>query len=151
MQTRSSNLLNWITRIQNLSKSNVKKIGNKVGQIQFNKFKCQPREKWITRITLSKKTIVSPQLNNRQRLNIELLRLHFSECYRGKPFVFIDRLYLKRVELLQLRNGTILLNDHLLGRNKGPFLYGDLDKCLRYISKEHYKYVFIGRKRYVKR
>ena len=105
----------------------------------------------ITRITLSKKTIVSPQLNNRQRLNIELLRLNFSECYRGKPFVFIDRLYLKRVELLQLRNGTILLNDHLLGRNKGPFLYGDLDKCLRYISKEHYKYVFIGRKRYVKR
>ena len=77
--------------------------------------------------------------------------LNFSECYRGKPFVFIDRLYLKRVELLQLRNGTILLNDHLLGRNKGPFLYGDLDKCLRYISKEHYKYVFIGRKRYVKR
>ena len=149
MQTRSSNLLNWITRIQNLSKSNVKKIGNKVRQIQFNKFKCQPREKWITRITLSKKT--SPQLNNRQRLNIELLRLNFSECYRGKPFVFIDRLYLKRVELLQLRNGTILLNDHLLGRNKGPFLYGDLDKCLRYISKEHYKYVFIGRKRYVKR
>ena len=151
MQTRSSRLLNWITRIQNHSKSNVKKIGNKVGQIQFNKFKCQPREKWITRITLSKKTIVSPQLNNRQRLNIELLRLNFSECYRGKPFVFIDRLYLKRVELLQLRNGTILLNDHLLGRNKGPFLYGDLDKCLRYISKEHYKYVFIGRKRYVKR
>ena len=88
MQTRSSNLLNWITRIQNLSKSNVKKIGNKVGQIQFNKFKCQPREKWITRIKLSKKTIVSPHLNNRQRLNIELLRLNFSECYRGKPFVF---------------------------------------------------------------
>ena len=124
MQTRSSSLLNWITRIQNHSKSNVKKIGNKVGQIQFNKFKCQPREKWITRITLSK---------------------NFSKCYRGKPLVFIDRLYLKRVELLQLRNGTILLNDHLLGRNKGPFLYGDLDKCLRYISKEHYKYIFIGR------
>ena len=57
MQTRSSNLLNWITRIQNHSKSNVKKIGNKVGQIQFNKFKCQPREKWIARITLSKKKL----------------------------------------------------------------------------------------------
>ena len=88
MQTRSSSLLNWITKIQNHSKSNVKKIGNKVGQIQFNKFKCQPREKWITEITLSKKTIVSSQLNNRQRLNIELLRVNFSECYRGKPFVF---------------------------------------------------------------
>ena len=86
MQTRSTNLLNWITRIQNHSKSNVKKIGNKVGQIQLNKFKCQPREKWITGITLSKKTIVSPQLNNRQRLNIELLRLNSSECYPGKPF-----------------------------------------------------------------
>ena len=84
MQTRSSNLLNWITRIQNLSKSNVKKIGNKVGQIQFNKFKCQPREKWITGITLSKNAI-SPKLSNRQCFNIELLRLHFSECYRGKP------------------------------------------------------------------
>ena len=57
MQTRSSSLLNWITRIQNHSKSNVKKIGNKVGQIQFNKFKCQPREKWITGITLSKKQL----------------------------------------------------------------------------------------------
>ena len=92
MQTRSSNLLNWITRIQNLSKSNVKKIGNKVRQIQFNKFKCQPREKWITRITLSKKTIVSPQLNNRQRLK----KLNFSEFYRGKPFVFIDRLAIEK-------------------------------------------------------
>ena len=123
MQTRSSSLLNWITRIQNHSKSNVKKIGNKVGQIQFNKFKCQPREKWITRITLSKKTIVSPQLNNRQRLNIELLRLNFSECYRGKPFVFIDRLYLKRVELLQLRNGTILLNEQVTGTGTFPFFH----------------------------
>ena len=64
MQTRGSSLLNWITRIQNHTKSNVKKIENKVGQIQFNKFKCQPREKWITRITLGKKTFVSPQLNN---------------------------------------------------------------------------------------
>ena len=131
MQTRSSSLLNWITRIQNHSKSNVKIIGIKVEQIQFNKFKCRIREKWLTGITLSKKTIVSSQLNNRQRLNIELLRLNFSECYLGKLFVFIDRLYLKRVELSQLRNGTILLNDHLLGRNKGPFLYEDLDKCLR--------------------
>ena len=55
MQTRSSSLLNWITRIQNHGKSIVKKIENKLRQIQFNKFKRRPREKWITRITFSKK------------------------------------------------------------------------------------------------
>ena len=64
MQTRSSNLLNWITRIQNLSKSNVKKIGNKVGQIQFNKFKCRPREKWIAGITLRKKKLFHHNLQS---------------------------------------------------------------------------------------
>ena len=106
MQTRSSSLLNRVRRIQNHSKSNVKKIKNEAGQIQFNKFICRPRGKLITIITLSKNTIASSQLNNRQRVNIKLLRLNFREYHRGKPFVFIDRLYLKLVELLQLRNGS---------------------------------------------
>lgn len=69
MQTRSSNLLNWITRIQNHSKFNVKKIGNKVGQIQFNKFKCQPREKWFTRITFGKKIKLFQTIVNALTLN----------------------------------------------------------------------------------
>ena len=108
MQTLGSSLLHRITTKHKHSKLNVKKIRDKVGQINFTKLKCQLRESWITRSMLSKNTNVSPQLSNRLRLNNEILRLHFSESYSGKPLVFIYRLYLKRVEILQLRKGPIL-------------------------------------------